>query len=67
MKFLSREDVPIIEGILSRGNDVSIQCTPNGYRILEKTVKVKAKRDVKSKNTLPSNGTAGKAKWPGDV
>ena len=44
--FVKKEDLHIINMALNNNRDIRIQRTKDGYRIVEDTVKVLAKRDL---------------------
>ena len=46
IEFVRKEDLHIINMALNNNRDIRIQRTKDGYRIVEDTVKVLAKRDL---------------------
>lgn len=56
IKFVSEEDLHIINRALNNNRDVRIQRTKDGYRIVEDTVKVLAKRDITQNSPYQAEG-----------
>lgn len=56
IKFVSEEDLHIINMALNNNRDIRIQRTKDGYRIVEDTVKVLAKRDLVKDSPIQAEG-----------
>ena len=56
IKFVSEEDLHIINMALNNNRDIRIQRTKDGYRIVEETVKVLAKRDRVKDSPIQTEG-----------
>lgn len=56
IKFVSEEDLHIINMALNNNRDIRIQRTKDGYRIVEDTVKVLAKRDLVKDSPIQAKG-----------
>ena len=56
IKFVSEEDLHIINMALNNNRDIRIQRTKDGYRIVEDTVKVLAKRDLVKDSPIRTEG-----------
>nr|DAP99431.1 MAG TPA: hypothetical protein [Caudoviricetes sp.] len=56
IKFVSEEDLHIINMALNNNRDIRIQRTKDGYRIVEDTVKVLAKRDLVKDSPIQTEG-----------
>ena len=56
IKFVRKEDLHIINMALNNNRDIRIQRTKDGYRIVEDTVKVLAKRDLVKDSTIQAEG-----------
>lgn len=56
IKFVSEEDLHIINMALNNNRDIRIQRTKDGYRIIEDTVKVLAKRDLVKDSPIQTEG-----------
>ena len=56
IKFVSEEDLHIINMALNNNRDIRIQRTKDGYRLVEDTVKVLAKRDLVKDSPIQAEG-----------
>lgn len=56
IKFVREEDLHIINMALNNNRDIRIQRTKDGYRIVEDTVKVLAKRDLVKDAPIQTEG-----------
>lgn len=56
IKFVSEEDLHIINMALNNNRDIRIQRTKDGYRIVEDTVKVLSKRDLVKDSPIRTEG-----------
>ena len=56
IKFVKEEDLHIINMALNNNRDIRIQRTKDGYRIVEDTVKVLAKRDLVKETPIQTEG-----------
>lgn len=56
IEFVRKEDLHIINMALNNNRDIRIQRTKDGYRIVEDTVKVLAKRDLVKDSPIQSEG-----------
>lgn len=56
IEFVRKEDLHIINMALNNNRDIRIQRTKDGYRIVEDTVKVLAKRDLVKDSTIQAEG-----------
>ena len=56
IKFVSEEDLHIINMALNNNRDIRIQRTKDGYRIVEDTVKVLAKRNLVKDSPIQAEG-----------
>lgn len=56
INFVREEDLHVINRALNNNRDVRIQRTKDGYRIVEDTVKVLAKRDITQNSPYQSEG-----------
>ena len=56
IKFVREEDLHIINMALNNNRDIRIQRTKDGYRIVEDTVKVLAKRDLVKDSPIQTEG-----------
>lgn len=54
--FVKKEDLHIINMALNNNRDIRIQRTKDGYRIVEDTVKVLAKRDLVKDSPIQAEG-----------
>lgn len=54
--FVKKEDLHIINMALNNNRDIRIQRTKDGYRIVEDTVKVLAKRDLVKEIPIQTEG-----------
>ena len=54
--FVKKEDLHIINMALNYNRDIRIQRTKDGYRIVEDTVKVLAKRDLVKDSPIQAEG-----------
>ncbi len=54
--FVKKEDLHIINMALNNNRDIRIQRTKDGYRIVEDTVKVLAKRDLVKEIPIQAEG-----------
>ena len=54
--FVKKEDLHIINMALNNIRDIRIQRTKDGYRIVEDTVKVLAKRDLVKDSPIQTEG-----------
>lgn len=54
--FVKKEDLHIINMALNNNKDIRIQRTKDGYRIVEDTVKVLAKRDLVKDSPIQAEG-----------
>jgi hypothetical protein len=54
--FVKKEDLHIINMALNNNRDIRIQRTKDGYRIVEDTVKVLAKRDLVKDSPIQTEG-----------
>lgn len=54
--FVKKEDLYIINMALNNNRDIRIQRTKDGYRIVEDTVKVLAKRDLVKDSPIQTEG-----------
>ena len=55
-EFVKKEDLHIINMALNNNRDIRIQRTKDGYRIVEDTVKVLAKRDLVKDSPIQAEG-----------
>lgn len=55
-EFVKQEDLHIINMALNNNRDIRIQRTKDGYRIVEDTVKVLAKRDLVKEMPIQTEG-----------
>nr|DAF41844.1 MAG TPA: hypothetical protein [Caudoviricetes sp.] len=56
IEFVRKEDLHIINMALNNNRDIRIQRTKDGYRIVEDTVKVLAKRDLVKDSPIQAEG-----------
>lgn len=56
IEFVRKEDLHIINMALNNNRDIRIQRTKDGYRIVEDTVKVLAKRDLVKGSPIQAEG-----------
>ena len=56
IEFVRKEDLHIINMALNNNRDIGIQRTKDGYRIVEDTVKVLAKRDLVKDSPIQAEG-----------
>ena len=56
IEFVRKEDLHIINMALNNNRDIRIQRTKDGYRIVEDTVKVLAKRDLVKDAPIQTEG-----------
>ena len=56
IEFVRKEDLHIINMALNNNRDIRIQRTKDGYRIVEDTVKVLAKRDLVKDSPIQTEG-----------
>lgn len=56
IEFVRKEDLHIINMALNNNRDIRIQRTKDGYRIVEDTVKVLAKRDLVKDSPIQAKG-----------
>lgn len=56
IEFVRKEDLHIINMALNNNRDIRIQRTKDGYRIVEDTVKVLAKRDLVKDSPIRTEG-----------
>lgn len=56
IEFVRKEDLHIINMALNNNRDIRIQRTNDGYRIVEDTVKVLAKRDLVKDSPIQAEG-----------
>lgn len=56
IEFVRKEDLHIINMALNNNRDIRIQRTKDGYRIVEDTVKVLAKRDLEKDSPIQAEG-----------
>lgn len=56
IEFVRKEDLHIINMALNNNKDIRIQRTKDGYRIVEDTVKVLAKRDLVKDSPIQAEG-----------
>lgn len=56
IEFVRKEDLHIINMALNNNRDIRIQRTKDGYRIVEDTVKVLAKRDIVKDSPIKAEG-----------
>jgi len=56
IEFVRKEDLHIINMALNNNRDIRIQRTKDGYRIVEDTVKVLAKRDLVKDSPIQADG-----------
>ena len=56
IEFVRKEDLHIINMALNINRDIRIQRTKDGYRIVEDTVKVLAKRDLVKASPIQAEG-----------
>lgn len=56
IEFVRKEDLHIINMALNNNRDIRIQRTKDGYRIVEDTVKVLAKRDLVKDYPIQAEG-----------
>ena len=54
--FVKKEDLHIINMALNNNRDIRIRRTKDGYRIVEDTVKVLAKRDLVKDSPIQTEG-----------
>lgn len=56
IEFVRKEDLHIINMALNNNRDIRIQRTKDGYRIVEDTVNVLAKRDLVKDSPIQAEG-----------
>lgn len=56
IEFVRKEDLHIINMALNNNRDIRIQRTKDGYRIVEDTIKVLAKRDLVKDSPIQAEG-----------
>lgn len=56
IEFVRKEDLHIINMALNNNRDIRIQRTKDGYRIVEDTVKVLAKRELVKDSPIQAEG-----------
>ncbi len=56
IEFVRKEDLHIINMALNNNRDIRIQRTKDGYRIVEDTVKVLAKRNLVKDSPIQAEG-----------